>query len=374
VVTSLVALALQGIDPSLEEAARVVAPPARVIGSVLLPATRPALVLAAIVVFTLAFSELGVAMFLRVDVFPAAVFARLGGIDYAPGEAVALVLPLLPLAFVLLAVERRFVGSRSFAVLGLRGAQRQPIRLGRWRTAAFAMVWLVVAVSIAPLFALANKASAAGMRGVGAWLGRSPWNSLWAAAAAATIIVLVGLVVGHAAARGYRWSVSLDALAVLAFVTPAAVLGVGLIGVWNRPVLPFVYGSLGIIAVGYVARYAVLGVRTVAAVVAQSPVYLEDAAAVAGAGFLRRLTRIVVPVHARGLGFGWLLALVFCLRDLETSVLYYPPGREPLTIRLFTLEANGPEAVVAGLAVVQVAMTAAVLAAGGWLLARSPSV
>ncbi len=34
---------------------------------------------------------------------------------------------------------------------------------------------------------------------------------------------------------------------------------------------------------------------------------------------------------------------------------------EPLTVRIFTLEANGPEAVVAALAVTQIAVTAALL-------------
>ncbi|MBI5477851.1 MAG: ABC transporter permease subunit, partial [Deltaproteobacteria bacterium] len=124
VVTSLVALGVLGVDASLEEAARVVASPWRVATRILLPAARPSLVLAAIVVFALALSELGVPMFLRVEVFPAAVFARLGGIDYAPGEAFALVLPLVPLALVLLALERRFVGPRSFAVGGVRGLAR----------------------------------------------------------------------------------------------------------------------------------------------------------------------------------------------------------------------------------------------------------
>jgi iron(III) transport system permease protein len=91
---------------------------------------------------------------------------------------------------------------------------------------------------------------------------------------------------------------------------------------------------------------------------------LEDAAAAAGAGAFRRLGRIVLPLNARGVLGGWLLALVFCLRDLETAVLFYPAGREPLTVRLFTLEANGRPAVVAALAVAQVAMTAAVLGLG----------
>jgi len=68
------------------------------------------------VVFALSVSELGVPMFLRVDAFTAAVFARLGGIRYAPGEAFALVLPLLPVALGLLFAERRLVGAGSFAV------------------------------------------------------------------------------------------------------------------------------------------------------------------------------------------------------------------------------------------------------------------
>ena len=86
---------------------------------------------------------------------------------------------------------------------------------------------------------------------------------------------------------------------------------------------------------------------------------------------MRRLTRIVAPVHARGLGFAWLLALVFCLRDLETAVLFYPPAGEPTTVRIFTLEANGPEPVVAALASAHVAITAAVLVVGAWLATRA---
>lgn len=51
-------------------------------------------------------------------------------------------------------------------------------------------------------------------------------------------------------------------------------------------------------------------------------------------------------------------------------MLLYPAGQEPLTVRIFTLEANGPAAVVAALSCVQVAMTAAVLAIGGAVLFR----
>jgi ABC-type Fe3+ transport system permease subunit len=57
VVTALVALGLQSLDPSLEEAARLAAQPLRVVTLILLPAAAPAWLLSAIVVFTLAFAR-----------------------------------------------------------------------------------------------------------------------------------------------------------------------------------------------------------------------------------------------------------------------------------------------------------------------------
>jgi iron(III) transport system permease protein len=293
------------------------------------------------------------------------VFARLGGIDYAPGEAFALALPLLPMAVLLLALERKFVGPRSFTVNGLRGMAREPIALGRWRPIAALAAWALVAVSLAPLLVLFLQAArGGGIAELPRWVGQSHWNSLISAVAAAGIIAGLGFILGHAAARRLPGATSLDALSVLAFITPAPVLGVGLIAVWNRGWTQIVYGSLAILVVAFVARYTVLALRAVSSSVLQSPRDLEEAAAAAGAGALRRLRRIVLPLNARGVLAGGLLALVFSLRDLETAVLFYPAGREPLTVRLFTLEANGRPAVVAALAVAQVVVTAAVLGAG----------
>jgi len=374
VATSLSALGVMGVDVSLEESARVVARPLGVATRILLPAAAPAIALCAIVVFALALSEVGVPMFLRVDVYSAAVFARLGGVDFAPGEALALTLPLVPVALALLALERRFAAGRSFAVLGLRSATRSPLPLGRWRVPAALACMAGALVSAAPIAALAMRSSRTGAApGLLEWAREAPWNGLIAGGAAATVITAVGLIVGHGAARRLRGAALLDTVCMLAFVTPAAVLGVGLMTLWNRSAGQAVYGSLAILVVGYVARYTVVGVRVLGCAIAQSPVHLEEAAAASGARFGRRLMRVVLPVHMRGVAFGWLLALVFCLRDLETVVLFYPPGREPLTVRIFTLEANGPPAVVAGLSLLHVAITAAVLGIGGLVLRKRRS-
>lgn len=374
VVTALVALGLWNLDPSIEEAARIVARTGRVALGILLPAAWPSIALAGIVVFALAFSELGVPMFLRVDVYPAAVFSRLGGIDYNPGEALLLALPLLPVAVAMVGAERWLFRTRRLDVLGLRYRSKEPLPLGAWRSLLSAACWAVTVLSLLPIASLVVRAGAGGGFGeMGRWVGGSVFNSLSGSALAATAIVGIGIVLGHGRARGLSGCRFLDLVGLLAFVVPAVLLGVGLIALWNRPGTQFLYGGIAIIVVGYVARYGIIGIRTMAVAVAQSPRSLEDAAASAGAGFAQRLVSIVVPLHRRVLGAAWLLAAVFCLRDLETAVLYYPPGLEPLTVQIFTLEANGPEAVVAGLAVVQVAITGSVLAAGALLLPRRAS-
>jgi hypothetical protein len=53
-------------------------------------------------------------------------------------------------------------------------------------------------------------------------------------------------------AEALRGVTGLDTLAMLAFVLPASVLGVGLIAVWNRPATGALYGSMAILVIGYV--------------------------------------------------------------------------------------------------------------------------
>jgi iron(III) transport system permease protein len=352
--TALSALGSWGMDASLEEAARAVARPARVLGRIVLPAATPAIALAALLIFALALSEVGVPMFLRVDAYPAVVLARLAGIDFAPAEAVVLVLPLAVLAFGLLAIERRLVASHDYAVLGLRGAARAPLPLGAWRLPAAGVCALAALLAVTPLLALGAVAVRGGdLAAVSQWIGTSLGVSVFPLA--------------HALVRRRPGARFVDGLAILVFVTPAAVLGVGLIHTWNRPSTAWIYGSVAIVVLGFVARYAAVGLRTNASVFAQSSVQLEESAAVLGAGYLRRLVGLLVPLHWRGLFSAWLLALIFCLRDLESAILTYPAGGAPLTVRIFTLEANGPEPIVAALACVQVVVIALAVALLGIL-------
>ncbi len=368
VVTALTALGVSGVDASLEEAARIAAGPWRAAAFVLVPCAAPVITLAAIVVFTLAFSELGVPMFLRVDVYPAVVFSRLGGMDFAPGEAAVFVLPLVLVALALLGLERRFAGRKAIAALGVRRVPREPLFAARW--------WILVAAalaaagSLAPLVALGARATTqSGISEAGGWVGEAPWNSLRASALAALVMTVVALVLGRALARRDRAGIWFDGLATLAFILPSSILGVGMIRAWNHPATNWLYGSYAVLVVGFVARYSAVATRAFAAAVAQVPDSLEDAARTVGAGYLRRLL-LIGQVARRGLFGAFVLGFVFALRDLETAALFYPPGGEPLTVRIFTLEANGSPAVVAGLAILHVVITFASVGVGALALKK----
>ena len=362
IVTSLVAMAASAVDGSLEDAARVYAGPWRVATRVLLPACRPAIGLSGVIVFALAFSELGVPMFLRTSAYPVYVLSRLGGVDYAPGEAAALAMPLVLVTLLVFAVERRMSSTR--VVMGLRSLARSPIPLDR-RAAVSIAAWMIALGGVVPLVGLLVRAR---FGAASPWLGDAPRNSLVAAGVAASVITIAGFVVAHAIAGERRGARALEGIAALAFVLPPSVLGVGLIGTWNRGPTQIVYGTIAIVAVGFVARYAVLGIRACTRAIASVPIHLDESARVFGASFWARMTRVVLPASARGVAGAWLLCFVFSLRDLETPVLFYPPGSEPLTVRIFTLEANGAPGVVAALAIIQMALTAVALGAGASLL------
>jgi iron(III) transport system permease protein len=369
IVTALTGLGISGVDGSLEEAGRISLGKFRTAAWVLVPCAAPAISLAALVVFALAFSELGVPMFLGVDVYPTVVFARLGGMDFAPGEAAVFMLPLVAMALVLAGLERRFAGGRALSAIG--GMRRSERPLFPFRVGLFILPLLATAVSLAPIAALLT---AADVDGGGAellgWVGDTPFNSSISSATAAALMTCVAVVLGRELTGRSVVGAWSDGLCTLAFVMPSSVLGVGLVAAWNRESTAWLYGTFTVLVLGFVARYSAVAIRTHAAVLAQVPASLDDAARVAGVSYIGRLG-LGLRMTARGAAGTFLLALIFALRDLETAVMYYPPGGQPLTVRIFTLEANGPPHVVAALALLQVALTLSALALGAALFRRA---
>lgn len=371
IVTVLTWLGVRATDPSGDEAARVIAGPWNALWRVVLPQAAPSITLGAIIVFALALVEVAVPMFLRVDAYSAAVFARLGGFAFAPGEAAVLAAPLLVFSLALWILERITPPHRVIALPTAREATIPLLEHTAARIAVFVTVSIAAAIGALPLIVMIAAASQAnGFALLGTYAGNTIMNSMLYAASVSTIVVALAVIVVSVVREHPRFVGSMDALAWLGFLLPPALFAIGAIDFWNRQATQWMYGSVGIVILALAARYAALAIRIQLSGQYQLSPSLDEAARTLGASYLQRLTRIQLPALRRFAFGAWLLVFVFCLRDIETTALLYPPGGESVTVRLFTLEANGPPSVIAALAVVLAVLALIPLATAALALRR----
>jgi iron(III) transport system permease protein len=347
-------VAMRRVDGRLEEAGLIVAPAGRVFRRITLPLAAPGIVAAALVIFVLAVSEFGVPGLLRVRVYTTEVFTAFAAF-YDFGRAILLSIPLLLLCIAIGGVAAALLGERLVTTRRTIGAH--PAMFEAWRRGAQILIVVVIAAALgAPLAVLVREAL--GARSLGVALGGSGaaiTNSLMLATVGATAVVAVAVWLGYASARARRrMSHVADALFVALFAVPSTIVGVGLIGVWNRPgPLGAVYGTDAMFLLAYLARLLPVAALILTAGVRSLPVSHEEAAAVSGAGWLRTMSRIVLPQMRLATGAAWVIVFVLAFGELGASILIAPPGEATLPIRIYTLIANTPPAHVAALAVLQ---------------------
>lgn len=348
-------VAVRRIEPRLEEAAFIVASPRRVMWHITLRLAAPSIAAAALVIFVLAISEFGVPGLLRVRVYTTEVFTAFAAL-YDFSRATVLTLPLLVTSTVVVAIAVAMAGERLIATRRAIAGRCLPL-FDAWKpatvVAATAMVLLALVVPLAALTreALGVRSWASVVAGSGAAIR----NSLVLAAVGATLTIGVGLWLGYARARSRPLvGTAADLAFVVLFAVPSTVVGVGLIGLWNRPgILGVVYGTDAMLLLVCLARFLPVAALGIAAAVRQVPYSHEEAAAAAGAGWLRTMAQIVAPQMLLSLVAVWVVVFVLAFGELGASILVAPPGEATLPIRIYTLIANAPPANVAALALLQ---------------------
>jgi ABC-type Fe3+ transport system permease subunit len=347
-------LAMRQIDSRLEEAALIDAPVHSVMRRITLPLAAPSILATALVIFVLAVSEFGVPGLLRVRVYTTEVFTAFAAL-YDFTRATLLSLPLLVLAGAVATAAAMLLRERL--VTTRRRTGLAPLELGAWRgmarTAMFGVV--VVALGLPTAILLGEALGARSMAAALAGSSRAVMNSLELSAAGATVVVAVAIWLGYARARaGGRVGRAADIVLVVLFAVPSTIVGVGLIGIWNRPGLPGIaYATDAMFLLAYLARFLPIAVLILAASTRYVPTSHEEAAAVSGAGWLRTMARIVLPQNRLGIATAWVITFVLAFGELGVSILVAPPGESTLPIRIYTIIANTPASNVASLALLQ---------------------
>jgi iron(III) transport system permease protein len=347
-------VALRRVDGRLEEAGLVVAPAGRVLWRITLPLVAPSVFAAALVIFVLAVSEFGVPGLLRVRVYTTEVFTAFAAL-YDFSRAILVAVPLLTLCLVVAVLAAAILGARL--VTTRRGSGTRPACLDAWRGPATIAAILVVTLALGmPLVVLVREAlGAQSWSSVVDGSGDAIANSLLLATAGATAVVSLAVWLGYARARARgRIGQLADVLLLVVFAVPSTIVGVGLIGLWNRPgLLGTVYGTDVMFLLAYLARFVPVATLVLAASLRYVPTSHEEASAIAGAGWLRTMSRIVLPQIRLGVVAAWVIAFILAFGELGVSILVAPPGEATLPIRIYTIIANAPSSHVAVLALLQ---------------------
>ncbi len=363
---------LRTVNPRLEEAGKLVSGWRGILKGITIPLILPGILLAAMLTFILSFGEFGVSNFLRYGVFPVESFTQFSAF-YNFKAATAAAVPLVLVTFVVLLSEAGFLREKTFRLRPSAETEDLPlIALGTSRNGLFVLVTLfgfflvivpilVLIVQSANIQAYAEALSRAG---------DSLLRSLFYAVIGATSLTLFGFFSGYLIqTKTFRYWRAIDFTTIFLFALPGTVIGIGLISLWNTPYTNFIYGTLWIIILGYLAKYTALTSRITVNQLTQISPAMEEAAQVAGAGWFRRLIFIIIPLARRGLLAGWIVGYIFSLRDTAITMLVYPAGHDTLPVRIFTLMANGSAQLIAALCVMLILAT--LLPAGIlWLIAN----
>jgi iron(III) transport system permease protein len=380
--------ALQSFDGSLlEAAASLGAGRWRTLRLVILPQLRPALGGAALLTFMTSLASFSAPYIFGggFRVMPTQIVAtRLNGDDRL---AMVETLSLTLLALVALWVFR---GARTAGEgTGRKGAApaRVPVRHPAARLALSAAGWGLAAVLLLPHFTLLLVS----LVPVGTWtieplppaytlrnyltLLQDPVrakplaNSLWlaaAATAAAVAIALAGAV--SSARRTGRDARAIETLLALPWAVPGTVFAIALATAfsvyapWAGRVI--LVGTIWILPLAYLVRNLPITSRAILAGVRALDPSLDEAAATLGAGRVRTLRRITLPLLRPALLAGASLAFVTALGDFVTSIMLYTYDTRPISLEILSSLRQADVGVAAAYGVVLMLVSAAVFAIG----------
>ena len=300
----LAASGLRSVDPTAEEAARSLgARPVRVFWRVTLPALRPSLAAASLLVALYVLSDFGVVSLRGYSTLTTGIYVRYESLLALESAAIlALVLVALALAIVLVASRWRLRGAIHRSTPGA-GRPAKPVQLGAWRWPALGFCSLVVGVFLClPVGVLVWwSVSADPVTGRAAVPWSAAASSAWVSTATA---VIAALVVLPAALLAWRYpsivSPWLDLMTMLPSALPGIAVPLALVFVGARIGSPL-YQSLGLLVLAYVIRFMPYGLAsTRASLDAVSP-RLEEAARSLGRGPFRATTGVVLPLARSGI-------------------------------------------------------------------------
>lgn len=374
----IIAAALKGMDPSLEESAKTLGSNEfGVVARITFPLMRPAILAAATLNFVRALESFDtpaiIALPARIEVFTTKIWREaLGSFPTNHNLAAAYGVEILIIALVFVYLYRRFTSQvESFSTVTGKGFQPHQIDLGRWRYLATGTAFLLLVILVVLPFLVLLLVSVMPYYHVPTWqtwhnltlnnyrfvmdnarTHRAFGNSMILAVGGATICMFLASLTAYMtirtkiAGRGL-----LEGLVFIPWAFPGTALALGLL--WGYVDFPIpIYATIWIILIAYVTRFLPYGLRAVSSTIVQIHRELEEASIACGAGFLATFRRILVPLMRPGIMAGWIILATIFMREFSATLFLYSPGAEPLGPLLYFFYLDGQRGRVGALGIV----------------------
>ncbi len=363
-----VASALERMDPTLEESARIAgAGQLTVIRKITLPLVVPAIAAGAMLILISTLSHFGVPAILgfsnNIFTLPTKIYELIyksAGSFEGIRQGASLSILLVLVVVLALALQRRILRAGRYDII--RGKSMRPmlIKLRHFKIPMLLVCLLFIAVIVLlPLviiflvgflkaYGLPLKLEYMTVKNYQHVLFISKMardamkNSVVLSISAAIITMFVGTMIAYVIVKiNPKGKGILEVLGLLPYSIPGIVLAVGVILTWSGSFKINLYNTFWIILIAYIARYMAFSLKSASASLEQVHNSLEEAARSCGASHFESLLDITLPLIRPGMIAGFFLIFLPAMRELTTSILLYGPFTRTLGVAIYAIKEEG---------------------------------
>ena len=347
----------RNMDANLEEAATILdTPRRRIMFRITLPMVKPAILSTILLVFGSAMGSYPVPHYLGFTTLSTKYVSM--NSKYT-GEASILAIIMMVFGVGIMLLNQLSLTSRkSYTTVTGKSGQISKIRLGTGKyVIALVLVVLTFFTSIFPIISFAfetflpnpgdysflytgdtsnlttkwwltnENVTENGMYGQkGILYNREIWlafrGTLWVAVACALVAGTIGTLVGYAVAKQRRskWANYVNSVAFLPYLMPSVAVGAALFVLFSGESVRLYNTYTGLIIAGTI-KYIPFASRSSLNSMLQLSGEIEEAAIIQDIPWLKRMTRIIIPIQKSSIISGYLLPFMTCLRELSLFML-----------------------------------------------------
>ena len=367
--------AMKNVDNSLLEAsANMGISGAKRFFKVVLPLCMPSILAATLMVFMRAIADFGTPLMIGegYTTFPVIIYNEYVGevgTNHNFASAIAVLAILITLGFFL--IQRYLTNRNSFSMSAMHHIERtkaKPAMNILIHLYAYGLVAIALLPQVYLIYLSFRKTNPGGevfqpgfsldsYRYVFDRMGNTIWNTIRICGSALILIIALAVLISYLTVRRRTvLNACIDTLSMVPYIIPGAVVGISLILAFNNPVLPLV-GTATIMIVSMCIRRIPYTIRSSVAILAQIPLSIDEAAESLGAGKVKTLLKVTLPMMFSGVFAGAVMSWVTLITELSSSLLLYSFRTQTLNVAVYKAVGNGTDGRACALATIVTVFT-----------------